>query len=200
MNLLAHAYLSFENPNLLVGNMISDFVKGKSQYDYPEAIQRGIGLHREIDRFTDAHPVTQRAKQLYRPAYRLYAGAFVDVTYDYFLANDVGIFPEAASLEEFTVAAYSTLEGQVSLFPPVFRAMFPFMKAENWLLHYREYWGIARSFEGLVRRARYLQSATEAIQIFRHNERVFQSYYEDFFPDLEAFARKIANLPGNKAT
>lgn len=29
MNYLAHAYLSFDEPEILVGNMISDFVKGK---------------------------------------------------------------------------------------------------------------------------------------------------------------------------
>jgi acyl carrier protein phosphodiesterase len=29
MNYLAHAYLSFGEPDILAGNMISDFVKGK---------------------------------------------------------------------------------------------------------------------------------------------------------------------------
>jgi acyl carrier protein phosphodiesterase len=42
MNFLAHAYLSFNNPEILVGNMISDFVKGSRQFQYPEAIQNGI--------------------------------------------------------------------------------------------------------------------------------------------------------------
>jgi acyl carrier protein phosphodiesterase len=73
MNYLAHAYLSFNRPGILVGNMISDFVKGKKKYDYPEEIQEGIAVHREIDRFTDVNPVTKEAKQIFRPAYRLYA-------------------------------------------------------------------------------------------------------------------------------
>ncbi len=51
MNYLAHAYLSFHDPEVLVGNMISDFVKGKKQYDYPDGIQKGIRLHRIIDLF-----------------------------------------------------------------------------------------------------------------------------------------------------
>jgi len=29
MNYLAHAYLSFDHEEILVGNLISDFVKGK---------------------------------------------------------------------------------------------------------------------------------------------------------------------------
>ena len=31
MNYLAHAYLSFGDPDILAGNMISDFVKGKKK-------------------------------------------------------------------------------------------------------------------------------------------------------------------------
>src|SRR5579875_2561759 len=43
MNFLAHAYLSFYNPPVLVGNMIADFVKGKKSLNrFPETIQAGI--------------------------------------------------------------------------------------------------------------------------------------------------------------
>ena len=61
MNFLAHAYLSFGQPEILVGNMISDFVKGKKKFDYPGGIQAGMQLHRAIDTFTDAHPATKEA-------------------------------------------------------------------------------------------------------------------------------------------
>ena len=53
MNYLAHAYLSFGDPDILAGNMISDFVKGKKKYEYPDRIQMGITLHRKIDEYTD---------------------------------------------------------------------------------------------------------------------------------------------------
>ncbi len=60
MNLLAHAYLSFDQPEMLIGNMINDYVKGKKQFDYPAAIHKGMILHRSIDEFTDTHEVTIR--------------------------------------------------------------------------------------------------------------------------------------------
>ena len=44
MNYLAHACLSFEDPDILTGNMISDFVKGRKKSDYPERIRMGITL------------------------------------------------------------------------------------------------------------------------------------------------------------
>jgi acyl carrier protein phosphodiesterase len=94
MNYLAHAYLSFEITDITVGNMISDFVKGKQKFDYPVAIQHGITLHRAIDSFTDSHAVTRQAKSFFKEAYGLYAGPLVDVVYDHFLANDPLRFPE----------------------------------------------------------------------------------------------------------
>src|SRR3989442_7909269 len=98
MNYLAHAYLSFNQPEILVGNMISDFIKGKKQFDYPVSIQKGIRLHRDIDTFTDAHPATQQLKSFFRPHYRLYAGAFGDIVYDHFLALDPNEFVNDDSL------------------------------------------------------------------------------------------------------
>ena len=87
MNFLAHSYLSFSEEQL-VGNMIADFVKNRDVARLPESIQKGIKLHRAIDTFTDAHPLIHEAKAPFRPLVRLYSGAFVDVAFDYFLAND----------------------------------------------------------------------------------------------------------------
>ena len=75
MNFLAHAHLSFNHPQILVGNLISDFVKGKKQYEYTAAIHKGIQLHRAIDNFTDTHEATQKIKFFFRPQYRLYSFA-----------------------------------------------------------------------------------------------------------------------------
>ncbi|HSC39383.1 MAG TPA: hypothetical protein VLD19_15980, partial [Chitinophagaceae bacterium] len=93
MNYLAHAYLSFNEPGILAGNLVSDFVKGKSKYNYAPDVLKGIDLHRAIDEFTDMHEVTRQAKEVFRPHYRLYAGAFMDVVYDHFLATDHARFP-----------------------------------------------------------------------------------------------------------
>jgi acyl carrier protein phosphodiesterase len=65
MNYLAHAYLSFGIAEITVGNMISDEVKGRRILDYPLEIQHGIRLHRIIDAFTDAHPATREAKEVF---------------------------------------------------------------------------------------------------------------------------------------
>jgi acyl carrier protein phosphodiesterase len=136
MNYLAHARLSFNVPSLLLGNMISDFVKGKTQFDYRLPVQKGIILHRAIDRFTDDHPATRAAAAFFKPAYRLYAPAFVDIIYDHFLANDQQEFP-GDSLLLFSQEVYQALEEQETDMPDRFRTQFPYMKHQNWLYNYK---------------------------------------------------------------
>ncbi len=183
MNFLAHAYLSFRQPQLLLGNLISDFVKGKKKFEYPSAILRGIELHRAIDTFTDDHPVNAIAKKVFKPAVGLYASAFVDVVYDHFLATDELVFP-GNSLHDFSQWVYGELEGQAVHFPDQFNRMFPYMKEQNWLLNYKEKWGIERSMEGLVRRAKYLDNFQPAFEAFEAEYELLQSCFQRFFPEL----------------
>ena len=57
MNFLAHVYLSGNDFEVALGNLIADRVKGKQIQHYPLKIQKGIKLHRSIDNFTDNHPL-----------------------------------------------------------------------------------------------------------------------------------------------
>ena len=80
MNFLAHIYLSGEGNELLtIGNFIADTVRGKEYLQYPEAMQRGILLHRRIDTFTDAHAIFRKSKHRLVPTYNHYAGVLVDI-------------------------------------------------------------------------------------------------------------------------
>lgn len=189
MNYLAHAFLSFDDPEILVGNMISDFVKGKQKDEYPAGIYKGIMLHRAIDSFTDAHPATAEAKEFFRPLYRLYAGAFVDIVYDHFLAIDSSIFPEK-ELAVFSKNTYATLEKYYHLLPSKFQVMLPYMKKQDWLFNYRYLWGIENSFAGLVRRAKYMNSSSEAFEILQDNYGALQSAYTIFMPEVKGFTRE----------
>lgn len=187
MNYLAHAYLSFQLPEILVGNMISDYIKGKKQFEYPLPIQKGIKLHRAIDQFTDTHEATQQLKLFFRPQYRLYAGAFADVVYDHFLANDNAAFSSETELKEFTNTTYGILEANTSFFPAPFQKMFPYMKEYDWLYNYRYKWAIEKSFNGLVRRAAYLTESKIAFEVFNEHYEAMQVCYTNFFPSLKKY-------------
>ena len=188
LNYLGHACFSFNHPEILVGNIISDFVKGKKKLDYPAGIQKGIVLHRGIDEFTDSHEASKQAKEIFRPHYRLYASAFIDVVYDYFVANDSNLFTES-SLYQFTQNTYKLLEERKQWFPDKFGLMFPYMQSQNWLFNYRYRWGTQRSFGGLVRRAKYLTESDTAFRLFEENIETLQDCYDRFGPDLKNFAK-----------
>jgi acyl carrier protein phosphodiesterase len=187
MNFLAHSYLSFHQPEILIGNMISDFVKGRKKFDYPEAIQKGIQLHRDIDTFTDDHPTTKEAKQFFKPAVGLYAGAFIDVVYDHFLATDQQQFLEI-KLNDHCQNTYEVLHKNNLLLPTKFQVMLPYMRSQNWLFNYQHLWGIENSFGGVARRATYLNSSSEVFGLFNDNYNELQKCYNEFFPQVKAFA------------
>ncbi len=168
--------------------MISDFVKGSKKFDYPANIQKGITLHRLIDTFTDGHEATKEAQEVFRPAYRLYSGAVVDVIYDHFLANDTNEFSET-SLLQFSLDTYSKLETNKQWLPERFAFMFPYMKDQNWLYHYRTRWGTQKSLEGLVKRAAYLTDSKAAFELFETHYQRLQGCYRHFWAAIKPFTQ-----------
>ena len=190
MNYLAHAYLSFNRPGILVGNMISDFVKGKKKYDYPEQIQQGIAIHREIDQYTDSHLATKQAKEIFRSAYGLYAGPFIDVVYDHFLALDENEFTDQG-LKAFSLNTYALLDQFTDQFPEKFNMMYPYMKANNWLYNYRYRQGIEKSLAGIVRRAKFIDESDTAYTLFNENYDTLKNLYQQFFPGLKSMTLNI---------
>lgn len=197
MNYLAHAYLSFNQPLILAGNMISDFVKGKEQYEYDRIIQRGIRLHRAIDSFTDSHPCIREMKKPFKEKYGLYAGAFVDIVCDYYLANDPKEFSSPHSLSSFSQQVYVMLEKQIGSLPSSFRHMFEYMKQQDWLYNYRSEWIIEKSFAGIVRRAKYMDDSATAFAIFQNNIETLRPHYVEFFPLLKNHSILTLEMLGN---
>jgi acyl carrier protein phosphodiesterase len=187
MNYLAHAYLSFNKPEILVGNMISDFVKGKKKFEFDKKVQHGIMLHRAIDNFTDTHIVTKEATKVFKPAAGLYSGAFTDIIYDHFLALDLNELAENEWMD-FSLTTYQTLYQFENILPKNFAKMLPYMSSQNWLFNYRLREGIKNSFKGLVHRAKYLESSEDAFLAFENNYDFLKKCYEKFFPELKKFA------------
>lgn len=190
MNYLAHAYLSFNKPSVLVGNMIADFVKGRQKLGYTAAVQRGIELHRAIDNLTDTHAATAKAKEIFRPHYRLYSGPIVDIVYDHYLATDETIFSES-SLLAFTTGVYQVLEDEAVHLPLRFLPVLTYMKQENWLYGYRTPEGIRKSLRGLVRRASFIRDSETAFALFLAHDAELKQCYEALFPDVKQMAKQV---------
>ena len=187
MNFLAHSYLSFSEEQL-VGNMIADFVKNRDVARLPESIQKGIKLHRAIDTFTDAHPLIHEAKAPFRPLVRLYSGAFVDVAFDYFLANDTTENSQR-EWQEHSQRVYAVLRRYEEFLPEVFKKVLDKMQQDDWLYNYRNEWGIEYSFRNVVNKAQFLDKTTNVFPAFLANKDFLREKYEIFFPEIKSFAQ-----------
>lgn len=187
MNFLAHSYLSFSEEQL-VGNMIADFVKNRDVARLPESIQKGIKLHRAIDAFTDAHPLIHEAKAPFRPLVRLYSGAFVDVAFDYFLANDTTENSQR-EWQEHSQRVYAVLRRYEEFLPEVFKKVLDKMQQDDWLYNYRNEWGIEYSFRNVVNKAQFLDKTTNVFPAFLANKDFLREKYEIFFPEIKSFAQ-----------
>ena len=191
MNFLAHSYLSFSEEQL-VGNMIADFVKNRDVARLPESIQKGIKLHRAIDTFTDAHPLIHEAKAPFRPLVRLYSGAFVDVAFDYFLANDTTENSQR-EWQEHSQRVYAVLRRYEEFLPEVFKKVLDKMQQDDWLYNYRNEWGIEYSFRNVVNKAQFLDKTTNVFPAFLANKDFLRQKYEIFFPEIKSFAQDFVD-------
>jgi acyl carrier protein phosphodiesterase len=190
MNYLGHAFLSFNDGDILTGNMIGDHVKGKIALEhYPERIKKGVMLHRKIDGYTDMHPATQRARLLFRQDYGLYSGAVMDTLYDHFLASDPKYFPTQEALFDFSQNVYRQLAENERYFPPKFAAYFPYMRDHNWLWGYRHLKGMERSLSGLARRAQHMPPIDKAYEIFVTNYYHLNQCYYEIIDDIRQFVK-----------
>ena len=191
MNFLAHSYLSFSEEQL-VGNMIADFVKNRDVARLPESIQKGIKLHRAIDTFTDAHPLIHEAKAPFRPLVRLYSGAFVDVAFDYFLANDTTENFQR-EWQEHSQRVYAVLRRYEEFLPEVFKKVLDKMQQDDWLYNYRNEWGIEYSFRNVVNKAQFLDKTTNVFPAFLANKDFLREKYEIFFPEIKSFVQDFVD-------
>lgn len=188
MNFLAHLYLSGNEPKLMLGNFIADFVKGKQALSaFEPGIRSGILLHRSIDAFTDSHPVVAQSKDRLRAKYRHYAGVIVDVFYDHLLAVRWSDF-HPVPLSDFATSAYRLVQDHEDILPERVQEFFPYMVRGNWLVNYASRDGIARTLSGMSRRTPYDSKMNESVDdLFEHRAK-FENEFLDFFPELVAHA------------
>ncbi len=188
MNFLAHLYLSGKDPDLIVGNFIADMVKGRKINVYGPAIVQGIQLHRQIDRFTDAHPVFLQSKERLRKNYRLYAGVVVDMYYDHFLAKNWERY-SALGLVDFVANGYAILEKRQAILPERARFVLPYMIGHNWLVNYADLDSLKHNFGGMARRTPYESGMEKAVDDLKRDYAKFESEFFTFFPAVVEYVK-----------
>ncbi|GAB1405240.1 MAG: ACP phosphodiesterase [Lentimicrobiaceae bacterium] len=187
MNFLAHLYLSGNDPDIIIGNFIADHVKGRRIEQYSAGIRAGIQLHRDIDEFTDSHPVVKETVLSLRPLFHKYAGVVVDMYFDHFLAAGWDRWSEEP-LKHFTMSMYHVLMRNFRGLPPRTRYMLPFMLKNDWLFNYSRLEGLHRGLSGMAKRTSFPSGMEHATDELRKNYGYYQGQFDRFFPALRSFA------------
>ncbi len=189
MNYLAHAFLSGQDEDLLVGNFIGDAVKGKAINGYPATIRRGIRLHRAIDEYTDRHPVYRQSRSRLSGRYRHYAGVLTDIFYDHFLARNWQQYHHDP-LPVYTHWVYAVLARQAAALPERVNYMLQFMVPQNWLLNYANLTGIQKVLSGMARRTTFESGMENALDELQQYYTELEEEFATFFPQLQTFVQQ----------
>ncbi len=88
MNHLAHLLLSEPTPEARLGNLAADYISQREYLTLPPAVRRGVMHHRQVDSFTDRHPVVFRGMARLPERWGWFKGILLDVYFDHILATN----------------------------------------------------------------------------------------------------------------
>ena len=192
MNFLGHLFVSGNDPMEIIGNFMADGVKGRDLSRYSDGLQKGIRMHRQIDSYTDGHPLTLLGRNRLRTHCGKYAGVALDLFYDHVIAHHWNSLSEE-SLGAFTRRIYKLLTAHAHLIPERVRHMLPAMVQNDWLGSYATVDGIGRALSGLSRR-------TPAGPLLAGAENILEAHHADFERECLLFLPQLRDhLEGSHA-
>jgi len=188
MNFLFHLFLSGDDPELLVGNFMGDFVKGRLEGHFPAGIERGIRLHRRIDTFAGTNSNFLRSKRRIDPSFGHYRGVMVDLFYDHFLASNWNRYAHCP-YQRFLADASRIVQSHAALLPGNLDRLTPVIFGDL-LPSYLEVEGVGRALGRMSSRiARPNPLGHGAAQLRLHYE-VLESDFNEFLPEALEFVRE----------
>ena len=194
MNFLAHIYLSGNNDLIKIGNFMADGIRGNDYLKFPDQVIKGILLHRQIDTFTDAHPIYRKSKHRLHKKYGHYSGVIMDILYDHFLAKNWLNYSNE-KLEDYVSNFYKSLEDNTNIISEKTKSIMPYMIAQNWLVSYATIDGIEKILFQMDYRTKHRANMQEAIIELKEFYMEFEQEFTLFFEELIIFSnQKLLNL------
>ncbi len=187
MNYLAHLYLTKDFPDeVSVGNFLADAVKGqKAIANFPEAIQTGIRIHREIDHFTDTHLLVKKGKKRLNSNYGKFAGIIVDIFYDHLLAVNWDLYTHI-SLEDFAQSQYELITSHWLHLPDRTQFWYYYMHQNNLLVNYARETVVEEVLHRMDRRLGSISGMGGAIVELRMHKDDYTEEFKTVFQEIQA--------------
>lgn len=189
MNYLAHALLAGDDPDLEVGGILGDFVRGRPDPALPPRLRAGIVLHRSVDSYTDRHAQVRAARARFDPPWRRYAGILLDVWFDHCLARDFASW-STLPLDEFSLRLRRRLQAREPWLPPALRRFAAYMQAHDLPAGYADADQVEQALAGIGRRLKRPNPLAQALPVLRDKDALLQQHFAAFFPDLIRHAKR----------
>lgn len=198
MNFLAHLYLSGNDPEVLVGNMMGDFVKGRIGDRFPTGIRKGLELHRRIDSFAHGNALFILSKRRIDPSFGLYRGVLVDLFYDHLLALDWDDYSDLP-FHAFLEGAYGTVREYEDILPMELARVLPALFTEL-IPSYREIAGVERALARMSARIGRVNPLAEGGEELKRHYDLFRSDSRRFFSDATDFVRSFLDVGSSRCS
>ena len=194
MNFLGHIYLSGQDIELAIGNLVADQIKGNRISELPDKIKSGIVLHRLIDEFTDNHISYKKCVRELFPKYRHYSRVIIDMYFDHFLAANWDNFHKTP-LKIYSNSFYEKLEKSCFYFNDQVQCFICNLINQKWLEKYsnlKDLEVILKQMEGRTKFPSKLAASTyDLIEKYTY----FKSHFFHFMEDVTFFSKnKLKDL------
>lgn len=189
LNYLAHLFLSGLDEEVLIGNFIGDYVKGRSFMRFSEKVRKGITLHRNIDMFTDTNTIVRASKSRFSEQYGKYSGVIIDIFYDHFLTRNWDKF---CSIDLFSFAGkvYKILNKNFAVLPEEVQLFIPSFINNRWLTAYQSLKGIDLVLRKMSKRTSLPDHTEFAIQVLNEEYDFIDEEFLAYFPKLMEYVNK----------
>ena len=189
MNFLAHLALAHPEEPLMVGGFLGDFVKGVLNGDRPEAIEKGIRLHRSIDAFTASEPTMCDSGRYFDPKIRRFVPIVIDIIGDHFLATNFETH-QGETLSAFAKSVYDVLERHREWMPPAAERYRKGMTERDTLVRYQDCATLRGAFDYVARRFDRADVSEGAMEGLANHYDELASDFLSYYPRLVDHARR----------
>ncbi|MHB8709476.1 MAG: acyl carrier protein phosphodiesterase [Desulfuromonadales bacterium] len=195
MNYLVHLYLAGSDPELRLGGMMGDFVKGPLDDRYPPGIVAGLRLHRAIDSLAATSPFCRASRQRLHPRFGHTRAVLVDIFYDHFLAVHWDEY-HPQPLHDFAAEVYRLLATNRDLLPDGLAQIAPRMTELDWLTSYRDRASVNIALQRIATRLSRPTALGEGVVELERCGEELREDFRGFMVEGEELASRFQTRPG----
>lgn len=187
MNYLAHAYLSPDDPYILMGNLWGDLLRPKDYIELHPQVMKGVTLHKAIDAYTDQHPAVEAIVNLLRPYQGKYTPVVADVLMDYMLSKNWASYHDT-SVEAFCHKQYAIVDQFLPHIPERLHTRIQRMRTRHWLESCKDRDTLRGALFMLSQRASFENNIPGALTAYDRHAGEIDRLFTTFFEELRQMA------------